>query len=395
MKKDKKKELRISKISIALFFFCIIAIAITMYIIYNKEERYLVKEGTIDHVTIGQGYIIKNETLIDIDATKVLVPTVSEGSRVTKGNIIATYRNQEYQQYQERLRDIDENILEALKDVKIEYSSEINNIEKQVLNSVIASKGITSMVNMQEQRVHINNLLSKKAALVGALSPEDAYVKQLIRDREQIEKQTKISTANIKATVSGLVSYTSDGLENKLNLSTIDKFNYEDVKNIVNNDKNITNDKIKITNNYEAYILVKASDIEDKYIKEGAKHTIKIIDSEIIIIEGIISRIVTTEEGSEVLFKITNGIENLIENRVMEIEVVWTSFGGLIVPNSAILKDEKGTYVKILTRGDYIDIRVNVDRKNKEYSIVSNVTPKGKSKTYVLEMYDQVIVNGN
>ncbi|MDD2628442.1 MAG: HlyD family efflux transporter periplasmic adaptor subunit, partial [Clostridia bacterium] len=263
MGKNKKKDTRISKISTALFFFCIIAIAITMYIIYNKEEKYLVKEGTIDHVTTGPGYVIKNETLIDIDTTKVLVPTVSEGTRVTKGNIIATYRNQEYQQYQKKLRDIDESILEALKDIKIEYSSEINNIEKQVLNSVIASKGMTSMVNMQEQRVHINNLLSKKAALVGALSPEDAYVKQLIKEREQIEEQSKIATANIKATVSGLVSYTSDGLENKLNLSTIFNLNYEDIKNIVDMDKDIINNKIKITNNYEAYILVKVSGIEE------------------------------------------------------------------------------------------------------------------------------------
>ena len=47
-------------------------------------------------------------------------------------------------------KDIDTKILEAMKDIKVEYSIDISNLETQVVGIVAEAQGTTSMVEMQE-----------------------------------------------------------------------------------------------------------------------------------------------------------------------------------------------------------------------------------------------------
>ena len=93
------------------------------------------------------------------------------------------------------------------------------------------------------------------------------------------------------------------------------------------------------------------------------------------------------------LFRVTNGVENIIDSRECEIEVVWTTYEGLVVPIKAIKEDATGKkYVTILTRGDYVDIPVKIQRKNNTYAIVENYEKKSIND-YILERYDQVIMD--
>ena len=250
------------------------------------------------------------------------------------------------------------------------------------------------MVEMQEYKTNIGNLLSKRASIVGNLSPEDAYVKELIKQREDIENKLKTSSSNIKASIGGIVSYSVDGLEDKLTKDTVQTLTYDDVKEYINGKKTSTN-KIRITSNYEAYILIKVDNSYREAIKEGKIYELKIAKEELSILNGTVVSIKDTEQGCEVLFRITNGIENIVDSRECELEVVWTKYEGLVVPIKAIHQGEDGReYVKIITRGEYVDIPVKVEQKNKTYAIVSNYD-KENVNDYVLERYDQVVIDGN
>lgn len=389
-KKTKKSALKIYILA-SIF---VVVLVVVMYGLYNSEEKYLVNEGTIEYSTSCEGYVIKTETTIDIDGSKVLIPTKADGSRVSKNNIIATYKGSEYEDYQTKLKDIDTKILEAMKDIKVEYSIDISNLETQVVGIVAEAQGTTSMVEMQEYKTNIGNLLSKRASIVGNLSPEDAYVKELIKQREDIESKLKTSSSNIKASVGGIVSYSVDGLEEKLTKDTVQTLTYDDIKEYVNGKKTSTN-KIRITSNYEAYILIKVDNSYREAIKEGKIYELKIAKEELSILNGTVVSIKDTEQGCEVLFRITNGIENIVDSRECELEVVWTKYEGLVVPIKAIHQGEDGReYVKIITRGEYVDIPVKVEQKNKTYAIVSNYD-KENVNDYMLERYDQVVIDGN
>lgn len=393
--KEKKAKGKIGSYKVH-FFVALFIVVITLLILYkmgNKEEKYLVNEGKIDYTTSCIGYVIKNEKIIDVDSNKVLIPTVSEGSRVSKNNIIATYRGSEYQDYQNRLKELDAEILSAMKDIDVEYSVDVSNLESQVINTIVDSQGISSMVEMQEYKTVVDSLLSKRATIIGELSPEDAYVKELIAKRENLEKELMSSSSNIKASIGGIISYTVDGLEDKLTEETINNLNYEDVKEYVKNRKEISSNKIRITSNYEAYILARVDNIDSDYVKVGKEYELKLTGAELVSLKGTITKFTETEQGYEVLFRITNGVENLVDSRECEIEVVWTSYEGLVVPIKAITESEDGkNYVKIITRGEYVDIPVKIKQKNKTYAIVENYE-KEDINSYILERYDQVIVS--
>lgn len=388
---NKKNSSYKSRVLLSVF---IITIAIFMiYRMSNKEEQYLVNAGIIEYSTTGIGYVAKNETIIEIDTSKVLVPTISEGSRVSKNNIIATYRGSEYQGYQEKLKELDAEILLAMKDINIDYSIDISNLENQVINSVINSLGVSSMVEMQECKSNVDKILSRRASIVGELSPEDAYVKELIAKREKLEAEILLSESNIKAPIGGIISYTIDGLEEKLTEKTIQELNYEDVKACVKNKQEVSSNKIRVTSNYEAYILIRAENIDGDYINLEDEYELKIVGAELSQIRGKIIKSTPTEQGYEVLFRVTNGVENLIDIRECEVEVVWESYEGLVVPLKAIHKGDDGKkYVQIITRGDYIEIPVKVKQKNKTYAIVENYE-KENINDYILERYDQVVIS--
>ena len=395
IKKSGKCGKSLAKIYFVVFLFFSIILGLILYKTYTKEEKYLVNEGKIEYTSSCIAYVIKNETIVDVDSTKILIPTVSEGSRVSKNNIIATYREAEYQDYQEKLKKIDEDILKAMKDINVEYSVDVKNLEEQVVKSIVSAQNTTSMIEMQEYKTNINNLLSKRANIIGKLSPEDAYVKSLIADREKLENQLKTSSSNIKAPIGGIISYTVDGIEDKLTEDTIMKLNYEDVKEYVSNRKETASNKIRITSNYEAYLMVRVDNVDKEYIKEGNTYTLKIVGVEENILNGQIVKVTETEQGYEVIFRVTNGIENIVDSRECEVEVVWTSYEGLIVPVKAITRKKDGKdYVKIITRGEYVDIPVKVEQKNKTYAVVSNYERENLN-SYILERYDQVVISTN
>lgn len=390
VKKFKKKVPKTYTVMIA--FFAIILLVV-IYKMHNSEETYLVNEGIVEYTTSTIGYVIKSETTIDIDTAKVLIPAVSDGSRVSKDNIIATYKGSEYEDYQTKLKEIDAKILDAMKDIDVEYSVDVSNLESQVVNVVSNSQGTTSVVEMQEYKTSVGNLLSKRASIVGSLSPDDAYVKDLIKEREEIESKSKTSSSNIKASVGGIVSYTVDGLEDKLTKETVEKLSYDEIKEYVNNKKLATN-KIRITSNYEAYIVVKVASEYKEYIEEDKIYELKVMGEELNILKGTITKITEKDDEIEVVFRITNGIESIVDSRECELEVVWQEYEGLVVPIKAIFEGEDGReYVKIITRGEYVDIPIKVEQKNKTYAIVSNYE-KENVNDYILERYDQVVIDG-
>lgn len=395
--KEKKHKIKNNsrKVHVLLVIFIAVIAVFMIYKMYNKEERYLVNEGVIEHTTSGIGYVAKNETIIDIDTSKVLVPAVSEGSRVSKNNIIATYRGTEYQDYQNKLKELDSEILLAMKDINIEYSIDISNLESQVVSAVVNSMGTSSMVEMQECKTNVGDLLSRRASIVGELSPEDAYVKELIANRQRLGAELISSSTNIKAPIGGIISYTIDGLEDKLTEETITTLNYEDVKEHVSKREEVSSSKIRITSNYEAYMLIRVENIDSGYINIGKEYELRIMGAEIASLKGTIIKATETEQGFEVVFRITNRVENLIDSRECEVEVVWTSYKGLVVPLKAITKEENGKkYVRIITRGDYVDIPVKVKQKNNTYAIVENYEREDVN-SYILERYDQVVISEN
>lgn len=380
---------------------CILAVVILLILSISKNaKQYLVNEGTLEYTEITTGYIAKKEKTIAKEQAKVLVPVISEGARISKGDIIATYKGNEYINYEETLGRMDKEILERMQDLPTVYSSEVDAIEEIIYSLVKDSIEETSYNKMQEYKRKINTNISKRANIIGELSPAGAEIKKLIRERNKYEEEAKKSNDNILAPIPGIVSYITDGLEEKLSYNTVDDLEYNAIKEIINGPKEIDNTKIKVVNNYEAYIVMKASLENEEHIAEGYNYRLKLIEQDNYEFLAKLEKVKKTEDGIEVYFKVTNGIENIINLREAEIEIVWDYAQGLIVPNKTLNKyDGKDVYyLTVIKQGDYCNIPVVINVKNGNYIVVNNYTVEqldemGLTCEYKLQLYDRIILD--
>lgn len=393
-------ENKINKYYVIIGSVCI-ALVLVVLILSIKEntKQYLVENGTLEYTEMVTGYIIKDEAVISKEKSKILVPVIAEGSRVAKNDIIATYKGEEYKNYETTLSQMDKEILERMKYLPPVYSSEVNAIEHTIYTLVKESIGQTSYSKMQDYKQKVNNNINKRANIIGELSPDGAEIKEMLEERNNYEQQAKKSNDNILATMPGIVVYSADGIEDKLDYNIITNINYDTIKNTINELCVSDNTKIKIVNNYEAYIVMKVDLKNAEYIKEGQDYKLRLIEQDGYELLGELIKATPLEDGVEVYFKITNGIENIVNLREAEIEIVWDYSSGLVVPFKAINKYDNidAYYVTAIKYATYEKIPVQVRIQSKNYALVKNYTEE-ELKTlelvcdYKLKLYDRIIV---
>ncbi len=393
-------ENNINKYYVVIGSICILAVIILLILsISENTKQYLVQAGTLEHTEITTGYIVKDEQVITKDQNKVLIPVIAEGSRVSKKDIIATYKGDEYKNYEQKLADMDKEILERMKDLPTVYSSEVDAIENTIYTLVKDSIGETNYNKMQEYKQKINSNINKRANIIGELSPDGAEIKKLIKKRNEYEAEGRKSNDNIFAPMPGIVCYTVDGLEETLSSKDIQNLDYTEIKNTINDSKNTDNTKIKVVNNYEAYIVIKADLDNAQYIAEGYNYRLRLIEESGYEFLAKLEKVNQVKDGIEVYFKLTNGIEHIVNLREVEIEVVWNYSTGLIIPSKAVNSYDNfdAQYVTAIRGTEYQAIPVIVKVKNENYVVVKNYTDEqlkdiGLTSKYELELYDRIIV---
>lgn len=105
------------------------------------------------------------------------------------------------------------------------------------------------------------------------------------------------------------------------------------------------------------------------------------------------------------VFNINKSVEDLIAYRKISIDVIWWSYSGLKVPNTALIQEDDLYYV-IRNRTGYTDkILVKVLKQNQNYSIIENYTTKellelGYTQDEIssmksISLYDEIAVNSS
>lgn len=396
----KKVKIKASPVHYVTGVAFVALIAVTLYFTLKKgNETILLENGIIEKTTIATSYVIKEEAIVEKNVNKVLVPVIAEGSKTKKDGIIAIYKGEEYINYETTLAKLDGEILELMKDLPVVYSSEVEAIDSTIYEIVKDSINETSYAKMQEYKQRINTQINKRAGIIGELSPAGAEIKKLIAERNKYEEQAKKSNDNLLAPASGLVSYKTDGLEDKLLVSKIDKLNYSDVSGMVETNNTVDNTKIKIVNNYEAYIVTKVPLVDKEYIKINTNYTLRLLESNNYEIKGKLVKTEEVDDGIELCFKITNGIEHLIDLREIEVEIIWWQSSGLVINNEALVKydNKEAYYIHAVKYSEIVSIPVNIKKQNDKYSVIENydyekLTNLGLETKYKIKLHDRVII---
>ena len=394
--KRTKKYLSISLIILVL----LVIGGILFNIFFKNSETYTVVNGYVEKTTDTQGIIIKQENVLELNNNNSIIPLTEQGKRVRKEEAIAIYQNSKYQDYNNQINEIDKQIEILVKDLPEIYSNDISYIENQIEKLGKESRKITSYIKMQEYKTKIDELSTQKVTLLGELSPSGSKVRELIDKRKKIEENYKSSSDNIKAPMSGCVTYKIDGLENNTDIEKVLSYNVNDLNNIFSKySTNLSNDfGIKIINNFISYIVIKTDNNE--YIKEGNRYYLDFTDNSNFKESAVLSKIVDIDEKNKFcIFKISNGVENLVDSRIENIKVIWTKKTGMAIPLDAITLNENSNIgnITMIKNGDYITVPIKIILSNENIAIVDNLSDKNKKNNniqseYTLEVYDQVLI---
>lgn len=159
----------------------------------------------------------------------------------------------------------------------------------------------------------------------------------------------------------------------------------------------------KIVNNFECYIATvmdsdnaMEAEIGDK-LKLQLPNTTEEVQAEV-------ASISDEGDGTRILiFKITKGVEDLIQYRKINLDVIWWSSTGLKVPNSAILQEGDLSYV-VRNRAGYLDkILIKPVKQNEYYTIITNyesdeLKELGYTSSEIrnlkkITLYDEIMLN--
>ena len=118
-------------------------------------------------------------------------------------------------------------------------------------------------------------------------------------------------------------------------------------------------------------------------------------------IDADVEYIMQQDDGEVmIIFKTNKEVEELISYRKISIDVIWWSYEGLKVPNSALVKEDKLYYI-IRNRTDYKDkIPVNVLKQNRNYAIIDNYKTSelkelgiNSETVKTISLYDEIVAN--
>lgn len=341
----------------------------------NSTRTFLVENGKIYLDETVEGYIIREEQVIIGDGYgNKLIQIKNEGEKVGKDEAIFRYAANNEEELNKKIQELDVKIQEALKNETTVFSSDTKLLDNQIEDTLDEVYELTDLQKITEYKKNINAYITKKTKIAGELSKSGSYIKALIKERSNYEKELNNSSEYITATRSGIVSYKVDGLEdilktgdfNYLSTELLESFNVKTSQIIAS-----SNEKGKVIDNFKCYIACTLNSEEAKQAKVGDILKLRLTNS-----EEVPTKIVYIKEEKDenrlLVFEIEKQVNELVKYRKVVFDVIWWSDTGLKIPNQAINYEGDLTYV-VRNRAGYEEkVYVKIIRQNDKYAIVEN-----------------------
>ena len=411
-REDSKEESKVNKrINKPRIVICtILAILILVYIMHavinlinNPTETFIIRNGQVSKEETEIGYIIRDETIVKGENYKNgMEPIIDEGQKTAKNEAIFRYYSNGEEELKKKIADLDVKIEEKMKENNQElFSTDTKLIDKKINDILQSINKINSVQSMQENKRALNNYITKKAQIAGELSPKGSYLKELVNQRNEYEKELNSNSEYIYAPKSGIMSYRIDGLEDTLTTNDLSKYNKVFLEKLSLKTGQIistSTEQGKIVNNFECYIACTSKTKEAKNAKIGDKVKLTLPNSREI--DAKVNTIIN--EGNDevtVIFEFDQCIADLLSYRKISFDIVWWETEGFKVPNSAIINENNLNYV-IRTKNGYLTkVLVKLGKQTENYSIVKNYSSSeikelniSKNAKTTITLYDEILL---
>ena len=353
---------------------CIYLIALLVKLIKKPTETFVVEKGKIYQEEFAEGYVIRDETIINKEETnEKIVPIKSEGEKVANGEAIYRYSTSNEEEINNKIEEIDIEIQKNLSNDDTYFSSDVKLINTQIESKLDKLYENGNLKKINQSKSDINDYLTKKMK-IRAKNSNNETLKKLVNERTSYENQLNNSSRYITADRSGVISYRIDGLEESLKTGDFSYLNEQYLNSLDIQTGQIvalSNTSSKIVDNFQCDIVCILDSEEARNSEVGKSIKLRLQNSEEVPAKILYK---ATEKNNKVLlvFEINNDVAELIKYRKTSFDVIWWSDSGLKIPNSAIKYDGNIAYVIRNRSGLKEKILVKILRSNDKYSIVEN-----------------------
>ena len=405
-----KRKIKPKKV-VLLVLFAILALAILIAIgiaiiglIQNPTNTFIVENGTLSLEENAVGYVLRDETVVQGQNYKNGMEKLkTEGEKVAKGEPIFRYYTSGEEELKKKIAELDSKLQEALSNQKDLLPNDTKSLEREIDAKLDELYQVNDIQKIREYKKDINSYITKRAKMVGELSPSGSYIRSLIDKRNEYATELNSGSEYISAPQSGIVSYRIDGLEEVLSAKTQD-FSYLSIETLEN--LNLKTGQIiatseeagKIINNFRCYIAIPLSSENAKEATVGDNVMLRLASSKEV--EATIEYIAEEEDSRLIVFSVEEQVEELINYRKISVDVVWWSYTGLKIPNSAIVYENDLAYV-VRNRLGYLDkLLVKIKKQNEKYALVTSYEPQelkelgiSYSSTKKISLYDEILIH--
>ena len=416
---QKKKKSNLMFVLLSIIIIVLIFLAINVVRLFNKPiETTLVKNGELTKYEEVTGYIIRDETVLDLSSYDGVMQIVTEDlNKVKAGGVIANFVSSSEEDLMKKIEELDVKIEEAMETQQTVYTSDVKALDASIQVELYENiKNNNDISSIKESKSKVNANIKKKAQIVGELSPVGSKLKELITERNDYEKQINNAKKELVSPRSGIVSYRVDGYENSFTKDSISNMTWEELSSYklsANQVIPINNKNVKVVNNFETYIVSFMNSEESKNANLNDKLYLRFQNTGDNLIPATIEYISEEADGRLIVLKVQENNEELTKYRKLNFDVVWWSYTGFKLHKSVITQKEvtnvageyittlssvtvqkagynETAYVKIVKEfGDY----VIVDNYTDEEYLEMGFTEEDIENFVTIKMYTEVLVS--
>ncbi len=409
--KTAPKEKKTSKFKIVIIitvvFFTLYLGALFIWASQKNVGTDYIQTGEIESSINAGAYIVRDEVLINSPLTGSYIPSAEDGDKVASNFCIATVLNGSSEGLVAQLKAKELSILRALQKKSKStnyYSKDIGKIDTDIeteiskLVSAINGSNITQTSRIKEE---INNLMQKRAEIIGSTVTTDSKINALKAQRDNLEEMVEANRRLIYTQYSGIISYETDGYEKVLKPSSIitytpkflDTIKVNSSTKAVAQETTINKPIAKIIKDIYCYILVPLNTSDAKSFTLGETFKIRINDIAEVV-SATVSSISKDYDGRSVVsFKTDRIVSETANMRIINVDVIRNLYSGYKVPMSAlrnINSEEKTATIVLVKLNTERFVKVNVVGKSDNFAIIDNIDEPYDSG---VNLYDTYIVN--
>ena len=338
-------------VAVAAALFVLVFVVHHLYdYIAEKPNFSFVTTGAVEHTIGARALIVRDEDTIKAAVAGELVTQITEGSRVAKGQDLAIVVPDNMKSAVTDLRNVQSQISDVQQEIiltgdvaeaDIIYRNYNKNLSA-ILDSVRYDSMNGNLTNLSSYNASVSVILDEREDEMSKIDFDDERIAVLRSDEKVYEAQVEKYASVIQAHRPGIVSFRLDGKEELLDYDTFLTMPAAEIKNYLNNSVGaITADlsvdaeasACRIAQNESQYLTVylSSNDAAVSDFAVGTLHDINVRTEGISIDNCKVVRCESDVSGMLITFETSRYVEDLLDLRTVDIEIVITETDGMRV----------------------------------------------------------------